>query len=135
MEINGLGLVESNLLSPSHSPPALLEWKTACSPLDFVALHAVLMPAFWRGQEIQSRSCMPFPGPGLGTRRDGIASRRDSEGDIFDTGIQGGGRLCEDRQRQVKEAFKLRHYQQAQVHWAGMKREEPLCSGLSPLTR
>lgn len=78
---------------------------------------------------------MPFPGPGLGTRRDGIASRRDSEGDIFDTGIQGGGRLCEDRQRQVKEAFKLRHYQQAQVHWAGMKREEPLCSGLSPLTR
>lgn len=75
MEVNALGLVESNLLG--HSPPALLQPKTAGSPLDSAALHAVVMPAFWREQEIQSRSCMPFPG--FGIRKDGVPSKRDSE--------------------------------------------------------
>lgn len=53
MEVNALGLVESDALGPStgHSPPALLEPKTAGSPLNSAALHAVVMPAFWRGQE------------------------------------------------------------------------------------
>lgn len=79
MEVNGLGLVESDLLGPStaHSPPALLEPKTAGSPLDSAALHAVVTPAFWRGH-IRSRSCVPFPG--LTIRKDGIPSNRDSGG-------------------------------------------------------
>lgn len=110
-----MGLVESNLLGPSadHSPPALLEPKTAGSPLDSAALHAVVTPAFWRGQEIQSRSCMPFPDLALG--RMGFHPKETQKGDIFDTGIQGGGRLLVDRQRQVRETFRIRPYQQAQV--------------------
>ena len=74
---------------------------------------------------------MLYPGPGLGIRKDELPSRRDSEGDVFVTGIQGEGRLRADGQ--VTEALRIRRYQRAQVPWAGMKIEH-LCSVLSPLT-
>ena len=105
MEVNALDLVESDLLGPSaaHSPPALMEPKTAGSPLDSAARHTVAMPAFWRGH-----AC---PSLDLALGRMGFHPKETREGDIFDTDIQGGGRLLPDRQRQVKEAFRIRSYQ------------------------
>lgn len=94
----------------------------------------VAMPAFWRGQETQCQSCsevcVSFPEPGLGIRKKRISFQKDThEGDVFEPGIQGWGRPLQKR-RDGRGAFKVRPYQQAQVHWADVKieRKENSCA-------